>query len=80
MSSWWEAASDLRRRLDAEERSGFREYILETLSLGISAKSSASRDFIGTAYCKHGSQPLLSLCRWLEAVPRRRQSQNPYAP
>ena len=60
-----------------EERSEFREHALETLSLGISARSSSIRcDLTGTAYCKHGSQPILSLSRWLEALPRRCRSQS----
>jgi hypothetical protein len=58
----------------AEEHSGFRKGALETPSLGISARSPSIRcDLVGTAYCKHGSQPLLSLRRWPEGLPRRRR-------
>lgn len=61
----------------AKECSGFRVHAREALSLGVSARSFSIRcDLMGTAYCKHGSQSILSLSRWLEAPPRRHRSQS----
>ena len=42
--------------------------------------STSPCDLVKTASCKHGSQHLLGLWRWLEALPRRRRSQSPSLP